>query len=156
MQKPPRDPREALLTWAFGARVVLEGALLAAGVLSAYVWVFLQEGASLRANTLAFVALVLVHPFQAMNCRSDRVGWWRLPHNGLAWAALVALVLAQWCATSWPPLARLLGTSPLSGADWMIVAAAVSWPVLLLEATKSLGRWPTPSIGRSSGGKENG
>jgi hypothetical protein len=37
---------------------------------------------------MAFVALVLLHPFQAINCRSDDVGWWRLPPNGLAWGAL--------------------------------------------------------------------
>jgi Ca2+-transporting ATPase len=136
MRKPPRDPREAFMTWAFGARMLVEGAVLAAGVLSAYLWVFLEEGAGPRANTVAFVALVLVHPLQAMNCRSERVGWWRLPRNALVWASLVALVVAQWCATSWPPLARLLGTGPLLGADWIVVAVAVCWPVLILEAIK--------------------
>jgi Ca2+-transporting ATPase len=137
MLRPPRDPREALMTWTFGARILVEGSLLAAGVLSAYVWVSFQEGVGPRAHTAAFVALVLVHPLQAMHCRSDRLGWWRLPPNALMWAALVALVLAQWCATSWLPLAQLLGASPLSGADWMIVAVAGAWPVLVLEALKA-------------------
>jgi Ca2+-transporting ATPase len=136
MRRPPRDPREAFMTWTFGARMLVEGAVLAAGVLSAYLWVFLEEGAGPRANTVAFVALVLVHPLQAMNCRSELVGWWRLPRNALVWVSLVALVVAQWCATSWPPLARLLGTGPLLGADWIVVAAAVCWPVLILEAAK--------------------
>ena len=124
------------MTWAFGARILVEGAVLAAGVLSAYLWVFLEEGAGPRANTVAFVALVLIHPLQAMNCRSERVGWWRLPRNALVWASLVVLVVVQWCAISWPPLARLLGTSSLRGADWIVIAAAVCWPVLILEATK--------------------
>ena len=136
MRKPPRDPREALITWTFGARMLLEGAVLAAGVLSAYLWVFFQQGASVRANTIAFVALVVMHPLQAMNCRSEHVGWWRLPRNMLVWAAFVVLVAAQWCAISWPPLAGLLGTSPLSGSDWLVIAVAVSWPVLVLEAVK--------------------
>jgi hypothetical protein len=64
MRRPPRDPRQALNTWRFGGRVLAEGALLAAGVLSAYSWAVLQDGVGTRANTMAFVALVLVHPLQ--------------------------------------------------------------------------------------------
>src|SRR5262249_51068017 len=75
----PRDPREALVTWRFGRRMLAEGAWLAAGVLSAYLWVIWQSGPGPRATTTAFMALVLIHPFQAMNCRSERFGWWRLP-----------------------------------------------------------------------------
>jgi magnesium-transporting ATPase (P-type) len=106
-------------------------------VLSAYFWVVGQEGAGPRANTIAFLALVLIHPFQAMNCRSDRLGWWRLPSNALTWVALLALTLAQWAATSWAPLAGLLGVVPLSGLDWVVSAAAVLWPVAVLEAIKA-------------------
>jgi Ca2+-transporting ATPase len=136
MRRPPRDPREPLVTWGRGARMLLEGACLAAGVLSAYVWALLQEGAGPRAHAIAFVALVLVHPLQALRCRSEHVGWWRLPANHLLWIALVVLVLVQWAAVTWSPLAGLLGTAPLSVADWLVVAVAVTWPVALLEAMK--------------------
>lgn len=139
MRRPPRDPREALLTWRFGGRILGEGALLAAGVLSLYLWAVWQEGPGPRAGTLAFVALVLIHPFQAMHCRSDRVGWWRLPPNRLVWASVLVLVGLQWVAVSWQPLARLLGTVPLAGSDWLVLAAAVLWPVLLMEVLKGLG-----------------
>jgi Ca2+-transporting ATPase len=137
MSRPPRQPGQALVTWRFGARMLAEAALLGAGVLSAYFWMVWQEGAGPRANTIAFLALVLIHPFQAMNCRSDQVGWWRLPLNTLTWVALVALTLAQWAATSWAPLARLLGVVPLSAMDWVVSAAAVLWPVAALEAVKA-------------------
>lgn len=82
------------------------------------------------------MALVLIHPFQAMNCRSDRLGWWRLPPNRLVWASLLALVGAQWAATTWPPLRTLLGTVALSSADWVMLLVAVLWPVLLMEGVK--------------------
>jgi len=143
MRRPPRDPREALLTWRFGGRILLEGALLAAGVLGLYLWAVWQEGPGPRATTIAFVALVLIHPFQAMHCRSDRLGWWRLPPNRLLWASLLVLVGLQWLATSWMPLARLLGTVPLAGSDWVVLSAAILWPVLLLELLKGRGR-PAP------------
>ncbi len=136
MRRPPRDPREAIVTWRFGGRMVLEGMLLALGVLSAYLLVVFTDRAGVRANTVAFVSLVLIHPFQAMNCRSDRVRWWRLPRNGLMWAALVALTLAQWWAISWAPASRLLGSIPLSASDWLVSIVAVLWPVLVLEWLK--------------------
>ena len=118
MRRPPRDPRDALVTWGFGRRMLAEGALLSAGVLGAYLWAVWQDGPGPRASTIAFVALVLIHPLQAMNCRSDRLGWWRLPPNGLSWAAVAILWAVQWAAVSWAPLAHLLGTVSLSAGDW--------------------------------------
>jgi len=137
MRRPPRDPRDALVTWRFGRRMLAEGALLSAGVLGAYLWAVWQEGPGPRATTIAFIALVLLHPFQAINCRSDRMGWWRLPPNGLTWGALVVLGGLQWSAVSWTPLAHLLGTVSLSASDWGLLTLAVLWPVLILEALKA-------------------
>jgi P-type Ca2+ transporter type 2C len=137
MRRPPRDPRQALVTWSFGARILAEGALLAAGVLSAYMWAMLQDGVGARANTMAFVALVLVHPLQAAYCRSHRLGWWRLPPNRLIWVAALTLGLVQWGAITWAPLATILGAVPLSLIDWMVTVAAVTWPVALLEVLKA-------------------
>jgi Ca2+-transporting ATPase len=139
MRRPPRQPGQALVTWRFGARMLGEATLLAAGVLSAYFWVVGQEGVGPRATTMAFLALVLIHPLQAMQCRSQSTGWWRLPANVLSWIALLALALAQWTATSWTPLARLLGVVPLSALDWLAAAVAALWPVIALEAIKACG-----------------
>jgi Ca2+-transporting ATPase len=140
MRRPPRDPAEALVTWRFGRRMLIEGMLLGAGVLSAYLYTVWQDGPGPRATTIAFVALVLIHPFQAMNCRSDRVGWWRLPPNWLTWVSLAALAGAQWLSVSWAPLSRLLRTVPLSAVDWVALTGAVLWPVLVLEAWKAIRR----------------
>ena len=141
MTRPPRDPAEALVTWSFGLRILVEGAVLAAGVLSAYLWAAWQDGPGVRASTMAFVAIVLVHPFQAMYCRSERTSWWRLPVNPLSWMALVVLVALQWAAVGHPSMNRLLGTEPLALGDWGIVAIAVFWPVALAEAAKAWGWW---------------
>jgi Ca2+-transporting ATPase len=137
MRRPPRGRQDALVTWRLGRRMLAEGALLSAGVLGAYLWAVWQEGPGPRATTIAFVALVLIHPLQAMNCRSERVGWWRLPPNGLSWAALAALWAVQWAAVAWTPLARLLGTVSLSAGDWMLVTLSITCPVLLLETLKA-------------------
>jgi Ca2+-transporting ATPase len=138
MHRPPRDRRDALVTWRLGRRMLAEGALLSAGVLGAYLWAVWQDGPGARANTIAFVALVLIHPLQAMNCRSARLGWWQLPPNGLSWIALATLWGIQWTAVSWTPLMRLLGTVSLSLGDWLLVTLWTLSPVLLLEMFKAI------------------
>ena len=140
MRRPAREPREAMITWRFGRWMLMEGTLLALGVLSAYAVTVWRYGVGPRANTVAFLAVVLIHPLQAMNCRSERVRWWRLPRNAWIWVALAALVLAQWCAISWPPLARVLGTVSLATSDWVVSIFAVLWPVVVLESLKRFPR----------------
>jgi Ca2+-transporting ATPase len=146
MRRPPRDPREGLVTWRFGGRVLAEGALLSAGALSAYLWVVWQAGPGPRATTMAFMALVLVHPFQAINCRSDRLSWWNLPPNALSWLALVGIIALQWMTVSMAPLAQLLGTVPLEGGDWLILAFGVLWPMGAMEVAKVW--WRRRAMGR--------
>jgi P-type Ca2+ transporter type 2C len=137
MRRPPRNRQDALVTWRFGRRMLAEGTLLSAGVLAAYLWTVWQDGPGARATTIAFVALVLIHPLQAMNCRSERIGWWRLPPNGLSWASLVVLWIVQWVAVSWAPLAHLLGAVSLSAGDWGLMTLWILCPVALLEALKA-------------------
>jgi Ca2+-transporting ATPase len=152
MERPPLDPTEALITWGFGARILGEGALLAAGVLSTYLWMVWHEGPGAPAATMAFMALVLIHPFQAMSCRSSRLNWWQLPPNPWVPLSLIALLALQWMAVELQPLALLLGTTPLTRADWLVLAFGVLWPVTVLEALKAWGRYtslglpdPTPA-----------
>ncbi|HET7874377.1 MAG TPA: cation-transporting P-type ATPase [Methylomirabilota bacterium] len=144
MRRPPRDPGEALVTWRFGRRMLAQGALLASGVLSAYLWVVFQDGPGPRATTMAFMALVMIHPFQAMNCRSRHLGWWRLPLNPWTWVSLAALLGLQWLAIAAGPLARLLHTAPLGPLDWLVLVAGVVWPVALMELAKL---WALPPMG---------
>jgi Ca2+-transporting ATPase len=143
MLRPPRDPAEALVTWRFGGRVLAEGALLAAGVLSTYLWVAWSQGPGAPASTMAFMALVLIHPFQAMSCRSERLNWWQLPPNPWVPLSLIALLALQWLAIEYRPLARLLGTAPLTQADWIVLGVGLLWPVAVLEAVKAWGRRPS-------------
>jgi magnesium-transporting ATPase (P-type) len=95
---------------------------------------------------MAFMALVLIHPFQAMNCGSQQFGWWRLPSNPLIWVALATLVGLQWLSISLSPLSRLLGTVPLAPVDWLVLASGVLWPVVSMEFVK--GRGGSKAVGR--------
>jgi Ca2+-transporting ATPase len=136
MRRPPRDPREALITWRFGMRTLAEGAVLAAGVLSTYLWIASRDGVGTSASTMAFMVVVLIHPLQALHCRSERRFSWQLPSNPLIWLVLLTLIGIQWAAVSVAPLAHLLGTAPLRSDDWPVLVAGLLWPVALLELAK--------------------
>jgi hypothetical protein len=92
---PPTAQSAGATRHRFGVRTLAEAAVLAAGVLSVHFWILAEEGAGPRATTVAFMTPVLMHPLQAMRCRSERARWWRLPWNPLSWVALGMLVALQ-------------------------------------------------------------
>jgi Ca2+-transporting ATPase len=118
--------------------MLLEGVLLSGGALTAYAWGIWQYGVGAHAGTLAFLTLVLLHPFQALNCRSQTRVWWRLPPNPLIWVSVITLAAVQWLATGPTPLAAVLQTAPLSVVDWLAATACAMWPVAAMQFAKAL------------------
>ena len=101
MRHPPRDPAEALVTWRSGARILGGRARCwRPGCSAPILWTVWREGPVPSAGHLvAFTALVLIHPFQAMSCRSERLNWWQLrPNPCLVPLSLLALFALQWLA----------------------------------------------------------
>jgi Ca2+-transporting ATPase len=140
MRRRPHAPGAALVSWRAGGAMMIDGMLLSAGALSAYVLGIWQYGVGAPAGTLAFLTLVLLHPFQALNCRSQTTVWWRLPANRLIWASVATLAIAQWLAIAPTPLAAILQTAPLSAADWGVATACAVWPVAVMQLRKWSGR----------------
>ncbi|HXU88244.1 MAG TPA: cation-transporting P-type ATPase [Methylomirabilota bacterium] len=136
MRRPPHARGTALVSWRAGGGMMLEGMLLSAGALSAYVWGIWHAGIGAEAGTLAFLTLVLLHPFQALNCRSQTAVWWQLPSNRLIWASAIILAAVQWLAIAPTPLAAILKTVPLSAADWLAATACAVWPVAGMQLVK--------------------
>src|SRR5690606_8977014 len=69
MQRPPRDPKESLLSWFFVWRVVMVSVLMMTGALGLFL-LELENGASLeRARTMAVSAVVGAEMFYLVNSR---------------------------------------------------------------------------------------
>jgi Ca2+-transporting ATPase len=142
MRRPPRDPREPLMTPGFIGLIAWQGLLLA-GVTLATFFVGMQwygrAGTGLRhAVTMAFMTLALTQIFHAFNARSQRRSAFtdRLFTNGWLWGAVLACVLLQVAAVYVPFLQAVLYTVPLSGADWGMIAAWSLAPVAVVELVK--------------------
>jgi len=127
MKHPPRDPRQRLMTLRFAWLIGWQGLLLSGMTLLAFMirmrW-YGSAGAGLRhATTMAFMTLALVQVFHTFNARSQTRSAFTasLFTNAWLWAAVAICLLLQVAAVHTPFLQTVLGTTPLTVADWGVV-----------------------------------
>jgi len=140
MERPPRNPQEALLSRQFLSSVAFYGLLITVSTLAAFL---LQlDGPIRRAQTVAFMTLAFAQLFHLVNARSDG------PLKGRMYVsnpyALVALALSiglQLLASYLAPLARVLGVQPLDGRTWFLVVSFAMIPASIGQAIKIGQRW---------------
>jgi Ca2+-transporting ATPase len=142
MRRPPRNPREPLVSLPFLGLIAWQGAILAGMTLIAFRLAMAwhgTEGAGLdRAVTVAFMTMALAQVFHAFNARSrvrsafDR----QFFSNGWLWTAVVVCLFLQLAAVQLPFLRMVLRTAPLGPGDWALVFGCSLAPVLLVELTK--------------------
>jgi Ca2+-transporting ATPase len=149
MEQPPHDPRVPILEPADFRRLLLEGAILGAGTLAA----FLAEGGlrdprhagpnppPTRGSTVAFHGLTLSQLAHAIACRSENHGIleeFRRPANARLYAALAACLALQAGAQALPATRRLLGLTPLRATDLGVIAAVALGSVVANEAAGAI------------------
>jgi Ca2+-transporting ATPase len=150
MKRPPRDPKQPLMTPRFGWLVVWQGALLSGCTLATFAtgmrWYGAEGGGLRHAVTIAFMTLALAQTFHAFNARSKTRSAFtsRLFTNGWLWAATLIRVLLQLAAVNAPLLRDVLHTVPLAAADWALIAAGSLLPVAVVELVKLGQRWRGP------------
>lgn len=142
MKHPPRDPRQRLMTLRFAWLIGWQGLLLSGMTLLAFMigmrW-YGSAGAGLRhATTMAFMTLALVQVFHAFNARSQTRSAFTasLFTNAWLWAAVAICLLLQVAAVHTPFLQTVLGTTPLTVADWGVVLGLSLAPLGVVEAVK--------------------
>jgi cation-transporting ATPase F len=137
MARPPRNPRESLLTRALVFRTLLVSALLVAGSW----WAFrfeLSHGASLATSrTVAVNVFVVAQIFYLISCRSLTQPVWRLGWFSNRWlvVGIVVQMLGQLALTYLPAMNDLFQTAPLGPAAWarVVTAAVLVWAVVSLD-----------------------
>ena len=135
MQRPPRRAQEKLLgrfgmlmIAALGGYIGLAALLLFQSYLNSG-----DPDSALRAQTVAFTALIVLEKFNAFNFRSLREPLWRvkLLSNPALLAAVASMLALQVLAVYAPPLQAILHLVPLATRDWLIILA-VAAPVLAI------------------------
>jgi Ca2+-transporting ATPase len=139
MQRPPRNPREALLSRQFLSSVALYGAMITAVTLAAFVWHL--DGPIRHAQTIAFMTLAFAQLFHLGNARSEEpLRGWTHVSNPYALGAVVLSVALQLLAMYVQPLARVLGVEPLDARSWLLVIAFALIPAVAGQGIKGARR----------------
>lgn len=138
MQRPPRNPQEAVLSGPFVRSILFYGGLITVSTLAAFVW-------SLRhmpdqAQTIAFMTLALAQTFHLGNARSAEasLSLRRFTANPYALAAVAVSVSLQLAAMYLEPLPTVLRIVPLGRDAWLLVLGLSIVPAVVGQGLKVL------------------
>ena len=136
MDRPPRDPRAAMLSSRFLRAISFHGATIAGVTLVAF-WTIPSIDPE-HAQTMAFMTLALAQLFHLGNARSREPIWAYLGIHTNPWAvgALAIVAALQLAAVSIEPLRRTLHTTPLSAQEWLLIVALAVVPALIGQALR--------------------
>jgi Ca2+-transporting ATPase len=146
MGQKPRAASAPLFDRGFSLRLAWQGLMVGGVTLAAYLlgeYVLSDPSvAAATANTMAFATLTISQLFHAFDVRSEdrsifSIGLFTNPAMNKAFLVGMALQLA---VLLFPPLMEVFRVVPLTGTDWLCVAALSLAPVLICEGEKSIRR----------------
>ena len=127
MRRPPRHPRERLLSGFFAWRVLMVSLLMMAGALGLFLWE-IEHGASIEtARTMAVSAVVVAEMFYLLNSRyilRSVLSIEGLFGNRYVVIAIAACALLQLAFIYAEPLQAVFASTALSAGEWMRVVMA--------------------------------
>jgi magnesium-transporting ATPase (P-type) len=141
MQRPPRNPREPVLTGMFIWRITFVSLILVTGTFGLFLWER-EHGASIElARTVAVNTLVMFEIFYLFNSRYIKAPVLNL--NGLlgnryALIAVGVLIVFQLCFTYLGPMQSLFGTTGIDITTWVRIVLVTSSVLFLVELEKAV------------------
>jgi len=143
MRRPPRDPREPLLSRYLAWRVTFVSLILLAGVLGLFLWEMGRSGDVAAARAAAVNALVMgeiVYLFNSRRIADSALNLDALLGNRVALVAVGVLVLLQLAFTYLTPMQTLFGTGAMDATSWMLVCAFGAAMFFVIEIEKAVTR----------------
>ncbi len=142
LDRPPVSIREGLLDRGDWAEVALDAGTMTLASLASFGYGLARHGAGPRARTLAFMTLTSSQLLYAWSVRSRRpLRAAALRPNRLLDAGVAALLAAQAGTVLLPAARSILRTTPVGGADLVVIAATSVLPLATRELTKELRAW---------------
>jgi cation-transporting ATPase F len=139
MDRPPRDPRQPILTFPLFMRTGLVSLLMLAGAFALFLWELRREGASLaEARTAVVNVIVMVEALYLLNCRSLTRSIFTLGVFSNLWAILgIGLITAiQLLFTYAPIMNKLFHSAPMAGESWLRIVAVAFIAFAAVELEK--------------------
>src|SRR3990172_5053959 len=143
MDRPPRPPREPVITRARGARIMVYGTLFAISMAIGFAYVWRTPGSSVEsARTVAFCIACYSQIFFAFACRNERLLFPQLGvfSNVAMLGAILASGTLQLGTVLWPQAQSIFGTVRPTADQWLVILAVSLMPVTVLELSKLVRR----------------
>ena len=145
LNRPPRNPKEGILSSLMIQRTLLMGITLAAGTLFLFIS-NLKAGVPIeRARTIALTTMVFFQFYQAFNCRSETRSVFRMNpiSNPLLFISMIAAFLAQLSVIYVPAFQWIFRTVPITVNEWVQILMVSTTIILVVETDKWIrGRKP--------------
>jgi Ca2+-transporting ATPase len=138
LNRPPRNPKEGILSSLMIQRTLLMGITLAAGTLFLFIS-NLKAGVPLeRARTIALTTMVFFQFYQAINCRSETRSVFRMSplSNPLLFISMIAAFLAQLSVIYVPAFQWVFRTVPITINEWVQIFMVSTTIILVIEMDK--------------------
>jgi len=126
MERPPRDPRQPILTFPLFMRSAFVSILMLAGAFALFLWeLHVEKGTLTEARTVVVNVIVIVEGFYLLNCRSLTRSIFSVGLFSNLWlvAGLVVMIIAQLFFTYAPIMNRLFHSAPISLDAWLRIIA---------------------------------
>ncbi|MFM8414535.1 MAG: cation-translocating P-type ATPase [Planctomycetota bacterium] len=139
MNRPPRPPRESVITLARGAVILAHGVLVAAVSLGAFWWAWQGDPERLpHARTLTFCVAAFSQLLFAIGCRSDRATAVQLGFFANPWllGAITISALLQVAVVTLPYAQDVFQVGSQLRGDWLLVLGLALVPVTVIELAK--------------------
>lgn len=136
--RPPRSPKEGVMSRLQIQRTILVGAVISLGVIVNYL-LALKAGDSLeQARTVAVTTMVFFQFFQAWNARSEYKSIFRISvmSNPFLFFGMIAATSAHLAVLYVPALQWVFRTTPLAIVEWVEVLAASVTIIFFVEIDK--------------------
>ncbi|MDD5634573.1 MAG: cation-translocating P-type ATPase, partial [Candidatus Omnitrophica bacterium] len=141
MERPPRKPKEAVITKERAVIMLAQGFFIAFCSLLAFVLVlFVEKEGLARARTAAFIVLSCSQLFHSFNCRSLTGSLFKIgifTNKKLILAVLISFFL-QMAVVYIPFLQTVFKTEPLGLFDWVLIFGISSLPLWAVEIWKAV------------------
>jgi Ca2+-transporting ATPase len=140
LARPPRHPDEPIVTNEDFKQIAVEANILSISSLSAYGYGVSKYGLGPTAGVFAFQSLTISQILHALSCRSKDISIFnddgRPPNKYLNFAVFGSLAL-QVLTQMVPSLRGLLGLTPITVGDMLVIGAASTLPLLINETRKT-------------------
>jgi Ca2+-transporting ATPase len=143
MKRPPRDPRDRLLSRERFLAVCLQGAMMAASTLAVFgVSLLVLKDEVPFARTMTFTTLVLMQLLHAFSCRHERYSLFQigLMTNRALLGAVVFSALLQAGILLNPWGMEIFKVVPLRAEEWWLMVGFGVAPFVAMELWKAWGR----------------